>query len=46
MNNRWAARILGVLMIIVFVLVMMYLQRQLVLMQQHRNPQTTTAPKR
>ena len=45
MNNRWAARILGVILIIVFVLLMMNLQKQLIMIQRHRNPQTTTAPR-
>ena len=37
MNNRWGTRILAIIMIIIFVLVMMNLQKQLLMMQRHRN---------
>jgi len=40
--NRWAVRIVGILIILVFVLVMMNLQRQLVMMQRNRQPASTT----
>ena len=44
MSGRWTARILGLIMLIVFFLLIFNLQKQLVMMQRHRNPQTTTAP--
>ena len=41
--NRWAVRILGILIIIVFALLMLNLQRQLLMLQRnHRTPATTT----
>ncbi|MEK6372511.1 MAG: hypothetical protein AABO58_07415 [Acidobacteriota bacterium] len=44
MNSRWPARILGLILIIVFFLLMLNLQKQLLMMHRHRNPQNTTAP--
>ena len=44
MNGRWTARILGLIMLIVFFLLIFNLQKQLVMMQRHRSPRTTTAP--
>ncbi len=43
MNGRWAARILGLIMLVVFLMLMTCLQKQLVTMQRQRNPQTTPA---
>jgi len=43
-GGRWAARILGLIMLIIFFLVMFNLQKQLLMMQRNRNPQTTKAP--
>jgi len=42
MNNRWAARMLGLIMLVVFLLLILNLQKQLLMMQRRRNPQTTT----
>ena len=44
MNSRWTSRILGLIMVIIFLLVLMNLQKQLLLMQRQHTPQTTTAP--
>lgn len=44
--NKWAARILGFLMIIVFVLVMFNLQRQLLMIQKNRRATTTSTTTR
>ncbi len=40
--NRWAARILGLLLLVVFALLMMNLQRQLVVLQQRTQPAATS----
>lgn len=45
--NRWAARIIGILMLIVFLLLMMNLQRKLIQMQRSRGtPATSTTTSR
>ncbi len=45
--NRWAVRILGILIIIVFALLMLNLQRQLLMIQRgSRAPATTTSTSR
>jgi hypothetical protein len=45
--NRWAVRILGILIVIAFALLMLNLQRQLLLIQRsHRAPATTTSTSR
>jgi hypothetical protein len=41
-NIRWAARIVGVLLLLVFFLVMANLQRRLVEMRHTRKPAATT----
>lgn len=40
--NRWGVRILGIVMLIVFILVMLNLQRRLQEMQDMRNGSTLT----
>jgi hypothetical protein len=40
--NRWAVRIIGILIVLVFVLMMMNLQRQLILLQRSRQAAPTT----
>jgi hypothetical protein len=40
--NRWGARILGLLMLIVFILLMLSLQKRLEMMQDMRNGTTLT----
>jgi len=45
--NRWALRILGILLLLVFALIMLNLQRQLVQMERSRRQPaatTTTTP--
>ena len=44
MNGRWAARILGLIMILVVMLLFLNLQRQLVMLSKQRGvrPATTT----
>lgn len=39
--NRWAARILGILLIVVFALLMLNLQRQLLMLQRSRRAAPT-----
>jgi hypothetical protein len=39
--NKWAIRLLGLLMILVFLMVMTHLQRQLVLMKRQQEQSTT-----
>jgi len=47
MNNRWPARILGVILILVVMLLFLNLQRQLVMLSKQRGvkPATTTGTK-
>ena len=40
--NRWAARILGLLMLLVFLGVLFYMQRQLIEIAKQRGVDTTT----
>jgi hypothetical protein len=35
--NRWSARILGFLMVVIFLLLLMNLQKQLLMLQRERN---------
>ncbi len=42
MNRLWIVRIIGILIIVVFALVMMNLQRKLVMIQQSRPAPTAT----
>src|SRR5581483_916895 len=45
--NRWTARVVGILMLLVFVLLMMNLQRKLLQLQQSRRaPATSTTTSR
>ena len=47
MNGRWAARILGLILILVVMLLFLNLQRQLVMLSKQRGvkPATTTVTK-
>ena len=40
--NKWALRILALIMLLAFILVMMNLQKQLLMLQRSRPPATTT----
>ena len=40
--NRWAARILGLLMVLIFLLVLFSLQRQLIELAKQRGVNTST----
>ena len=40
--NRWAVRLLGVLILLVFILLMFNLQKQLLMIQRTRQPAATT----
>lgn len=42
--NRWAYRLLAILMVLVFLMLLANLQKQLVRLQQERQGATTTAP--
>ena len=42
--NRWGLRILGLLMLLVFVLLMLNLQKQLTEIARQRGVQTTPSP--
>jgi hypothetical protein len=42
MNSRWAARILGLIMILVFMLLLLNAERQLAQIAKQRGVQTTT----
>jgi len=45
--NQWAARIMGLILLLVFMMLFLNLKKQLVKMQQMQNPSgTATAPKR
>lgn len=39
--NRWGARIVGLLILIIFIVLMLHLQNQLETMQQQRDNSTT-----
>ena len=43
MNARWAARIIGIFMLIAFFIVMLTLQKKLVQMRNSRPPATSTS---
>jgi hypothetical protein len=40
--NRWAARIMGLLMLLVFLLALVYLQKQLIAVAKQRGVNTST----
>ena len=43
--NKWVLRLIGILIVIIFLLAMLNLQKQLVMLQKERQPATTsTAP--
>ena len=43
MNSRWTARILGIIMLIIVMLLFMNLQRQLLMLSKQRGVRPTTA---
>jgi len=45
MNTRWAARILGIIMILVFLGVLMMMEKQLAAIAKARGVNTTTSAK-
>jgi hypothetical protein len=40
--NRWAARIMGLLMLLIFLLALVYLQKQLIAVAKQRGVNTST----
>jgi len=38
MGNRWSVRIVGVILIILFALLLLNLEKQLLVLQKHRRP--------
>jgi hypothetical protein len=42
MGNRWTVRILGVILIILFALLMLNLEKQLLVLQKQRKPAATS----
>ena len=44
--NRWGARIMGLIMLLIFMLLFLNLKKQLVMMQQTQNPPAAPAQSR